>query len=500
MASPSPCPLPGSGHRRGPRAWQVRAVGWLLAWLGLGGWVAGAAPGARRPPNIVVILTDDQRWDAMSCAGNTLIRTPNIDRLAAEGARFANAFVTTSLCSPSRASLLSGQYARRHGVQNNFTEYPDDLPGYPRRLKEAGYETAYIGKWHMGEDNDERRAGFDHWFSHRGQGNYFDNEFNDDGVRRRIPGYYTTAITEQAVAWLRREHARPFLLILGQKAPHGGPIQPEPRFEHALDVVPIPRPANADDYAAPGKPSWLRESFPTWHGLGGPLYGRKDYADFVRAYLSTLLSVDESVGRVYETLKESGRLDDTVIVYTSDNGFVLGEHGRVDKRTLYEESIRVPLLVRYPPLARAGTVIDRMVLNLDLAPSLVDLGGARPLSGISGQSWKPLLEGRRVAWRKSFLYEYNYEKQFPYTPNVRGVRTPEWKWIRYPHGDGSPDRFSPELYHLTEDPLEQHNLADDPRFARQRRRLERELERLSRQAGPDRIPVYEGIVNVLPKY
>ena len=162
----------------------------------------GAGPSRVPPPrpHIVVILTDDQRWDAMSCAGNTVLRTPNIDRLAAEGARFANAFVTTSLCSPSRASLLSGLYARRHGVQNNFTEYPNDLPSYPRRLKESGYETAYIGKWHMGEDNDEQRPGFDHWFSHRGQGNYFDNEFNVDGVRRKIPGYYTTVVTDQAVA------------------------------------------------------------------------------------------------------------------------------------------------------------------------------------------------------------------------------------------------------------------------------------------------------------
>lgn len=455
---------------------------------------------ARRPPNVVVILTDDQRWDAMSCAGNRVIRTPNIDRLAAEGARFANAFVTTSLCSPGRASLLSGVHARRHGVLDNFTEYPNDLAGYPRRLKDAGYETAYIGKWHMGEDNDEQRPGFDHWFSHRGQGNYFDNEFNVDGQRRKFPGYYTTVVTDHTVEWLKREHTRPFLLILGQKAPHGGPIQPEPRFEHALDAVAIGRPANAEDYASPGKPAWLKESYPTWHGLGGPLYGLTDYDRFVRAYHATLLSVDESVGRVYEALRETGRLDDTVIVFTSDNGFVLGEHGRVDKRTMYEDSIRVPLLVRYPALARPGTVISNLVLNLDLAPSLVDIAGAKPLRGITGRSWKPLLRGLRIAWRDAFLYEYNFERQFPYTPNVRGIRTAEWKWIRYPHGDGSPDRFGPELYHLTADPLEQHNLAEDARYAEVRRRMERRYERLQREAGPDRMPVYEGIVNVLPKY
>lgn len=220
----------------------------------------------------------------------------------------------------------------------------------------------------------------------------------------------------------------------------------------------------------------------------------------MRAYLATLLSVDESVGRIYGALQESGQLDNTVLVFTSDNGFVLGEHGRVDKRTMYEESIRIPLLVRYPPLARPGTVIRQMVLSHDLAPSLIELGGARPLKDITGRSFVPLLEGKTRGWRTSFLYEYNYEAQFPYTPNVRGIRTEEWKLIRYPHGDGSPDRFTVELYNLKDDPYERRNLANDPAFAGKRKTLERELARLSRQAGPDRMPIYEGIVNVLPKY
>lgn len=468
----------------------------LVAFYGLESSMQAAA----RQPNILVILTDDQRWDAMSCAGNKLVSTPNIDRLAKEGARFANVFVTTSLCSPSRASMLSGRYARQHGVLNNFTEYPVDLPSYPRSLKAAGYQTAYIGKWHMGEDNDEQRPGFDHWFSHRGQGNYFDNEFNDDGVRKKVPGYYTTVVTEHALNWLQQKRDKPFLLILGQKAPHGGPIQPEPRFEHALDNVMVPRPKNADDYAVPGKPAWLKESYPTWHGGGGPLYNLKTLEGLTRAYLATLLSVDESVGHIYDALKQMGQLDDTMIIYTSDNGFVLGEHGRTDKRTMYEESLRIPLLVRYPPLVKAGTVVDKMVLSLDMAPSIVEFGGGKPLKGIAGLSWKPLLEGKKVKWRDAFLYEYNFEKQFPYTPNIRGIRTDEWKLIRYPHGDGSPDRFTAELYHLSEDPLEQRNLIDDPRWATQRKKLERELDKLSKQIGPEKMPVYEGITNVLPKY
>lgn len=480
----------------------------ILLALGLSIALGGQAAEPARP-NVLVILTDDQRWDALGVVQREQgaqalfpwFQTPHLDRIAAEGARFANVFVTTSLCSPSRASFLSGRFARRHQVLNNFTEYPHDLPGYPTRLRAAGYETAYIGKWHMGEDNDVQRPGFDFWMSHRGQGNYFDNEFNINGTRRQIPGYYTTVVTDHAVDWIKRPHAKPWLLILGQKAPHGGPIQPEPRFAQAFDAFPVRKPINYTSYrAADGKPAWLEESLPTWHGHRGPLYGLQEHDKFVRTYLATLRSVDESVGRVYRALEDSGQLDNTVLVFTSDNGFVLGEHGRVDKRTMYEESIRIPMLVRYPLLAKPGTVIRQLVLSHDLAPSLIEICGAKPLKDITGRSFKPLLQGKDRGWRTSFLYEYNYEEQFPYTPNVRGVRTDEWKLIHYPQGDGSPDRFTAELYHLKDDPHELHNLIEDPAFAAPRRMLERELAKLSRQAGPDRMPVYQGIINVLPKY
>ena len=458
-----------------------------------------SAPVAR--PNILVIVTDDQRWDALSCMGHPWLKTPNLDRLAAEGARFANTFVTTSLCSPSRATLMSGLYAHRHGVLNNFTEYPDTLPSYPKRLREAGYETAYFGKWHMGETNDAPRSGFDFWMSHRGQGRYFDNEWNINGRREFIKGYYTTVITEHAETWLRQKHEKPFVMVLGQKAPHGGPIEPEPKYAHAFDDSPMEKPVNYNAWRD-GKPAWLAESYPTWHGAGGPLYNYQDYDKFVRAYLGTLLSVDDSVGRLYAALKETGQLDRTVIVFTSDNGFALGEHGRVDKRTMYEESIRVPLIVRYPPLIPKATVINEMVLNLDLAPSLVDLGGGKPLKNIDGRSWKLLLTGQTGGWRKSFLYFYNYEKEFPYTPNVRGVRTADWKYIHYPAGDGSPDRYTAELYHLTVDPLETRNLIADPAVAKKLAELKSDYARLLRvhKAFPDRMPMDGGIINELPKF
>jgi N-acetylglucosamine-6-sulfatase len=451
-------------------------------------------------PNVVVILTDDQRHDAMSCAGHPFLKTPNIDRLAKEGVRFRNTFVTTSLCSPSRASMLSGLYAHSHKVTNNFTDYPNDLPSYPKRLQESGYETAYIGKYHMAEQHDDPRPGFDFWMSHKGQGNYFDNEFNINGKRQVIKGYYTQVVTDHAVQWLKQEHKKPFCLVLGHKAPHGGPIVPEPKYEKAFDKIDIEKPKNFSDFAE-GKPAWLKESVPTWHGNAGPLYGQKEYPKFVRAYLATLLSVDESVGRVLAALKDAGTLDNTIIIYLADNGFALGEHGRVDKRTMYEESLRIPLVVRHPKLAKPR-VVDEMVLNIDLAPSILDLCGAKPLEKIQGISWKPLLTGDTRRKRTSWLYEYNYEKEFPYTPNVRGVRTEGWKYIHYPHGDGKDDRYKAELYDLQNDPLEMKNLIADPKHAEKLKELKAELERLQKETGalPDKMPVDEGIKNVPPKY
>lgn len=232
------------------------------------------------------------------------------------------------------------------------------------------------------------------------------------------------------------------------------------------------------------------------------MYNYRDYDKFVRAYYGTLLSVDDSVGRLYAALKETGQLDRTVIVFTSDNGFALGEHGRVDKRTMYEESIRVPLIVRYPPLIPKAIVIEEIVLNLDLAPSLLNICGTTKLKGVDGQSWRPLLAGQSRGWRKSWLYFYNYEKEFPYTPNVRGVRTDGWKFVHFPPGDGGADRHTAELYDLANDPLEKRNLISDPASADKLAELKKELDRLMRRhkALPDRMPVDGGIINVLPRF
>ncbi len=498
---------------RGLSPWTRPVFAACLLLVGRSLGADGAATSRPDRPNVVVILTDDQRWDCLGAADTPYlgIRTPNLDRLAAEGARFRNAFVTTSLCSPSRASMLSGLYARAHRVINNFTDFPAGLPGYPRQLRAAGYETAYIGKFHMGEQSDEKRPGFDYWVTHTGQGQYYGTTFNIDGRRERKDGYYTTVVTELAVEWLERKHDRPFLLILGHKAPHG-PFVPEDKYRHAFDAPKIEYPPSAFDLA--GKPTWVAERLDTWHGIYGPLYAfRKDFPDrspgglrafgeFVRSYLGTILSVDDSVGAVCRALARTGRLENTLVLFTSDNGFLLGEHGMIDKRTMHEESIRVPLLARWPKRIRPGTVIDAMVLNIDLAPSIVDLCSAPPLPAVHGRSWAPLLDDRpRGDWRTSWYYEYNYEKQFPYTPNVRGVRTAEWKYMHYPHGDGGPDRHKAELYNLKDDPHETKNRIDDPAAAGKLAELKAELERLQKEAGawPDEMPLDEGIKTALPE-
>lgn len=477
--------------------------------------VATAAAEAR-PPNVLFILTDDQRADALSLAGHPYLRTPNMDRIGREGVWFRNAFCTTSLCSPSRASILSGLYAHVHGVRDNFTEYPAELRSFPRVLQAAGYETAYIGKWHMGEDNDEPRPGFDWFVTHKGQGKYFDTEFNFNGRGRRgVPGYYTTVVTDMALEWLdgRRDPNRPWLLMIGHKAPHSFYV-PEPKYAAAFDHVRGPYPDTA--FALEGKPDWIRARLPTWHGIYGPLFDfRKNFPDsspegvrafeaMTRAYWATLLSVDDSVGRLLERLKQRGELDRTIVVFMSDNGILNGEHGMVDKRTAHEPSIRIVQLVRYPGLTPSDRpkIIDAQVLTVDVAPSLLELCGAPPLDGIHGRSWVRLVREGDPTWRTSWLYTYNYERQFPYTPNVRCVRDDRWKYIRYPHGDGGPDRHLAELYDLREDPEERRNLAGDPAHAATVERMRAELLRAMAAVGltpeTDVMPLDEGIKPELP--
>lgn len=463
-------------------------------------------------PNVVFILTDDQRADALGLAGHPHLKTPHIDRLGREGLYFKNSFCTTSLCSPSRASILSGLYAHAHGVTNNFTEFPAELPSFPQRLQKAGWQTAYLGKWHMGEDNDERRPGFDYFVTHKGQGKYFDTEFNVNGERKVLPGYYTHAVTDLAEKWLRdRDSTKPFLLMLGHKAPHSFYF-PEEKYKHAFDDVAVEYPRSA--FQLDDKPEWFQKRLDTWHGIYGPLFDYrqkfpdrspaavKDFAAMTRAYWATIRSVDDSVGRLYQLLAERGELDNTLFIFTGDNGLLNGEHGMVDKRTMHEPSIRTPLVVRYPKLVppTKPQVIAQQVLTLDFAPSILEICGVEPIAKTHGRSWKKLVTDGDPAWRDAWYYEYNYEKQFPYTPNVRGIRTDRWKYIRYPHGDGSPDRHLAELYDLANDPGETKNLIRDPAQADRIAELRKRLDDLIAAADglPDKMPPDEGIQSGLP--
>jgi N-acetylglucosamine-6-sulfatase len=380
------------------------------------------------------------------------------------------------------------------------------------RLRESGYETAYLGKWHMGEENDAPRPGFDYFVTHKGQGKYFDTEWNLNGTERKVlPGYYTTVVTDLALDWLKRKRTKQWVLCLGHKAPHSFYF-PEKKYEHAFDDVRVPYPASSFQLA--DKPAWIKERLYTWHGIYGPLFewrkkfpddrpeAVKDFENMVHAYWGTILSVDDSVGRLMSYLKDSGQLDNTIIVFMGDNGLLEGEHGMVDKRTMHEASIRIPLIVRSPSLTKERRVIDQQVLTEDIAPSLLELCAASPLEKIDGKSWVKLVREGDPSWRKSWFYEYNYEKQFPYTPNIRGVRTDEWKYVRYPHGDGSPDRHLAELYHLKDDPEEQKNVINDPKVAAKLSELQSELSRLMKETGltpqTDKMPLDEGIKKALP--
>ncbi|MGE3311108.1 MAG: sulfatase [Limisphaerales bacterium] len=502
-----------SPHRRFGPAW-FRAFVLLIAAAALCATRASAADSASSGsrPNVLFILCDDIRPDAVGCYGSAHVRTPHIDALARDGVRFANAFCTTSLCSPSRASILTGLYASRHGVRDNFTELPARLPQWPARLQEQGYSTAYLGKWHMGETNDAPRPGFDWFVTHKGQGKYFDTEWNVNGLRRETPkGYYTHVVTDYAVDWLKQQKpGKPWALCIGQKAPHSFYF-PEEKYAHTFDNVRVPYPASA--FQLEMKPDWIRQRLSTWHGIYGPLFdwrkvfpdnrpeAVRDFENMVHAYWGTILSIDDSVGRLVAHLRETGQYDRTVIVFMGDNGLLEGEHGMVDKRTMHEPSIRIPIIARGPGLP-SGKVIQGQTLTVDIAPSLLELCGAPAIPGIQGRSWVTLARSGDPAWRTSWFYEYNYEKQFPYTPNIRGIRTDTWKYVRYPHGDGSPDRHLPELYNLVDDPGELRNLARSPEHSETRARLEAELAGALAAAGltpgKDVMPLDAGIKTELP--
>ena len=411
------------------------------------------------PENVVFIFSDDHRYDFMGFHDRApdFLETPNLDRMRREGVHLANAFVGTSLCSPSRASILTGQHAHRHGVVDNQRMVPDTTHFFPETLQERGYQTAFFGKWHMGRASAEPRRGFDQWASFRGQGPYFDPTLNINGTERDFEGYTANVITDQALQWLtERKSEEPFFMYLSHKNVHS-PFTPHPKDEERYADETMPHPQSMknirENYLM--KPDWVQEQRYGWHGVEHMYHlGMDSFDRRLRNYCESLYSMDRQIGRVLDYLEESGQADNTLVIYMGDNGFMWGEHGLIDKRQMYAPSVRVPMLAWAPGFIEEGRTIEEMVQNIDVAPTILDVADAEPVNKVDGRSALPLLQGQPdVDWRESILYEYYWEWNFPHTPTMFGLRTDRWKYVFY---YGLWDKN--ELYNVQRDPEEMHNL------------------------------------------
>ncbi|NID11055.1 sulfatase family protein [Fibrivirga algicola] len=432
-----------------------------------------------KPKNIIYILADDHRYDFMGFTGKVAgLSTPNLDRLAREGAHVRNAFVSTALCSPSRASILTGQYAHTHKVVDNFAPQTPGLKFFPQYLKQVGYRTAFFGKWHMGNSDDAPQPGFDYWLSFKGQGIYYNPTFNINGkqVAHGDSSYITDLLTDYALKWLNSLNKdKPFCMYLSHKAVHAE-FQPARRHRGVNAAMPInypqsmyltasdsskvwgPKPvlgpeAKAVPVNIADMPNWVKQQRYSWHGVDYLYHGAIGFNDFYRQYCETLMGVDDSVGRVLQWLDDNNLAETTMVVYMGDNGFSFGERGLIDKRHMYEESMRVPLLVRCPAIIKASTTVDQVIQNVDIAPTFLAYAGLSKPAQMQGNSFLPLLKGVTVPWRDQAFYEYYWEADFPQTPTMFGVRTGRYKYI-FNHGVWDAN----ELYDLQTDPQEVNNL------------------------------------------
>jgi arylsulfatase A-like enzyme len=419
-------------------------------------------------PNFILIFTDDQRYDAMSVVQAEQgehgrfpwFKTPNMDRIAREGMRFRNAFVVNSLCAPSRVNFLTGRYSHVNGVFNNHTPMPVDNVTHATVLKDAGYVTGYFGKWHCAQQKE--RPGFDHVATFIGQGKYIDCPLLIDGKMTPTSGWIDDLTTDHAIQFIRdqKKADKPFDMVLGFKSPHGPRTPPERAKDRFAGES--ARPAPNSDLLAPYRtaPEGGGDDARTKNAAakrknagkgkretpGGPAF---------LTYFRCISAIDDNIGRVLDALDELKLADDTVVVFASDNGYFFGEHGLGDKRAAYEESLRIPLLVRYPGHIKPGSVSDAMVLNIDYAPTILELAGVKVPDSMQGKSWKALFEGKEAGWRDAYFYEYFFENKYK-TPTMTALRTKDKKLIEYP---GHPDWT--EVYDLAADPFEMKNLARD---------------------------------------
>lgn len=457
----------------------------------------GSAMGQQK--NIIFIISDDHRYDAMGFMKKIpWLETPGLDRMATEGMHMRNAFVSTALCSPSRASVLTGMYAHSHTVVDNTAPEPEGITYFPQLLQKAGYQTAFFGKWHMGSDTDEPRKGFNHWEGLRGQGEYYNPSLNINGKRTKFTDstYLADLITDHALGWMKKQKkGQPYFVYLSHKGVHAM-FQPAKRHQGKYKDKPVPLPPSyhltaTDEYKKHGIPEWVKEQRYSWHGVDYLYHGAFDFETFYRRYLETLLSVDESVSRVLDYLKENGLEENTLVMYMGDNGFSFGEHGLIDKRHAYEESMRVPMMVKCPSIIKPGTSAAALVMNIDVGPTLLEYAGVKVPAHMQGRSFLNVLNGKTQQHHDKIFYEYYWEYHFPQTPTMFAVRSGKYKYIHY-YGLWTQN----ELYDLEKDPFEMNNLIADPQYAQMSKDMSAQIFEWLKDSNGMQIPLKR---NVYPK-
>jgi arylsulfatase A-like enzyme len=450
---------------------------------------------ADAPPNILYIMADDHAAHAIGAYGSRINRTPNIDRIAQQGVRFDNCLCTNSICTPSRAVILTGQYSHLNGVKTLNDALDPERQNVAKLLHGAGYQTAMVGKWHLQKDP----SGFDYWNILPGQGVYHDPVFIEMGKRSKRTGYCTDLIADYSLDWLKqRDRKKPFYLMCHHKAPHR-PWQPDDKHAHMYDGADIPEPFNLFDHyehrsqAAANATLKVGENMTKTDvkrdippDLKGDALRKWAYQYYIKDYLRCIASVDDNVGRVLDYLDAEGLAKDTLVIYTSDQGFFLGDHGYFDKRFMYEESLRMPFLARYPGVIKPGSKNADMVLNLDFPETFLDFAGQQAPADMHGRSFRPILEGHTPRdWRQSMYYRYWMHLADHGVPAHYGVRTRQYKLIYY-YGkalgsSGAIDRDTApewELFDIQKDPHEMNNLYGDPKHEKTIGELKKELTRL----------------------
>ena len=457
-------------------------------------------------PNILFIMSDDHASHAISSYCGRINSTPNIDRIADEGMRFDNCFCTNSICTPSRAVILTGQHSHINGVKTLRDKLDGRRQNVAKLLQTAGYQTAMVGKWHLGHGGNNDPTGFDYWSVLPGQGEYHDPMFYDMGSKRQYKGYATDIITDICLDWLdERDKDRPFFMMCHHKAPHR-PWEPSEKYANLYEDIDIPEPDTLfDDYETRSDAARTAEMRIADHltkrdvkvdppeGLEGKELTRWYYQRYIKDYLRCIASVDENVGRMLDYLDSEGIVDNTIVIYTSDQGFFLGDHGWYDKRFMYEESLRMPFLVRYPNVITPGSTNDNIVDNTDFAPTFLDFAGADIPQDMQGFSLRQIFEnGHAEDWREAMYYRYWMAEDAHCVAPHYGIRTKRYKLIcyygpglyadgRYP--EGTEDHKWPqwELFDLEKDEKELNNVYDDPDYADVVKKLKDGLYRLKQE-------------------